>query len=109
MLAVLPLRHQVADGHLWTRIRPVCEHTLKCPWEDTNGHPSRHLSGEGAAEYHARVSEERSVDDLIELAAVIIPYFMQHNAEADACDLLMEVCKRTLVFNFVIVATLATD
>jgi 26S proteasome regulatory subunit N1 len=31
------------------------------------------------------------VDDLFKLAIEIVPYFMAHNAETDACDLLMEI------------------
>ena len=31
------------------------------------------------------------VDDLFQLATQIVPYFMSHNAETDACDLLMEI------------------
>jgi 26S proteasome regulatory subunit N1 len=37
------------------------------------------------------VEGEEPTEDLFHLAAEIIPYFMAHNAEADACNLLMEV------------------
>jgi hypothetical protein len=53
----------------------------------------RHLQGEIAEEFKARQSAESSEDpqDLFQLAAEIVPYCLSHNAEADACDLLMEV------------------
>jgi 26S proteasome regulatory subunit N1 len=54
-------------------------------------HADRHLAAEAADEYKQRLEAEESTDDLFQLAAEIIPYFMAHNAEADACDLLMEV------------------
>eukprot|EP00730_Choanoeca_flexa_P015053 TRINITY_DN6813_c0_g1_i1.p1 TRINITY_DN6813_c0_g1~~TRINITY_DN6813_c0_g1_i1.p1 ORF type:complete len:889 (+),score=302.50 TRINITY_DN6813_c0_g1_i1:154-2820(+) len=60
------------------------------PW----GHEYvRHLQGEIAQEFQSRQadSEEPQVDDLFQLAAEIVPYCLSHNAEADACDLLMEI------------------
>ncbi|XP_036326001.1 26S proteasome non-ATPase regulatory subunit 2-like [Rhagoletis pomonella] len=49
----------------------------------------RHLSGEIAAHYLDTSEEFQS--QLIELVKQIIPYNMEHNAEADACDLLIEI------------------
>ena len=56
----------------------------------------RSLSGEISEEYNKRSLEAPSeddvdVDDLIQLVDDIIPFQMQHNAEAEAVDLLMEV------------------
>eukprot|EP00045_Choanoeca_perplexa_P012108 m.130781 g.130781 ORF g.130781 m.130781 type:complete len:893 (+) comp15889_c0_seq1:159-2837(+) len=55
----------------------------------------RHLQGEIAEEFKARQSssseEPSSVEDLYQLASEIVPYCLSHNAEADACDLLMEI------------------
>ena len=56
------------------------------------------MQGEIADEFKARQSAESSeepssVEELYQLAAEIVPYCLSHNAEADACDLLMEVCK----------------
>jgi len=54
----------------------------------------RYLSSEVIAEYNeraAKVDETVSYDDLYTLAKEIVPFDMQHNAEADACDLLMEL------------------
>ena len=54
----------------------------------------RYLSSEVIAEYNdriAKVDEAVSCDDLFAIAREVVPFNMQHNAEADACDLLMEL------------------
>lgn len=60
----------------------------------------RHLSGEIAVNW----PEQSTVafnNRLIELVKQIIPYNMAHNAEAEACDLLMEIEKLELLEEFV--------
>jgi 26S proteasome regulatory subunit N1 len=52
----------------------------------------RNISGEIGIEYNERLEKEENVDDLTKLVDEIVPFNMKHNAEADACDLLMEVC-----------------
>jgi len=47
----------------------------------------RHLAGEIGTEYE---TSERK-DQLLEEAHKIVPYHMKHNAESEACDLLMEM------------------
>ncbi|KAI7885318.1 26S proteasome regulatory complex, non-ATPase subcomplex, Rpn1 subunit [Lichtheimia hyalospora FSU 10163] len=51
----------------------------------------RHLSAEIMQEYEARSEKEESTDDLVKLALYIVPFFLKHNAEADAVDLLLEL------------------
>ncbi|CAI9089331.1 OLC1v1023892C2 [Oldenlandia corymbosa var. corymbosa] len=51
----------------------------------------RNLAGEIAQEYAKRQSEEAPIDDLMELVHQIVAFHMQHNAEPEAVDLLMEV------------------
>ncbi|KAL1812795.1 hypothetical protein ACET3Z_022860 [Daucus carota] len=51
----------------------------------------RNLAGEIAQEYMRRKNEEDTVDDLMELLKQIVAFHMQHNAEHEAVDLLMEV------------------
>jgi 26S proteasome regulatory subunit N1 len=51
----------------------------------------RHLALEIGQEYQNRLNEEKDVQDLSELALSLIPYFLKHNAEADAVDLLSEL------------------
>lgn len=59
----------------------------------TNDTFSRHLSEEIHVEYAARTTAGQPVEELFKLATQIVPYFMAHNAETDACDLLMEIDK----------------
>lgn len=56
----------------------------------------RSLSGEISEEYNQRsldvpAEDEADVDDLLTLVEDMVPFQMQHNAEAEAVDLLMEV------------------
>lgn len=51
----------------------------------------RHLALEIGQEYQNRVNDEAEVQDLIDLSLSLIPYFLSHNAEADAVDLLSEL------------------
>lgn len=55
----------------------------------------RHLALEIGDDFHARVEEDASVEaetgDLLDLALRIVPFFLKHNAETDAVDLLLEV------------------
>lgn len=53
----------------------------------------RSLAGEIGQEYAERTTSEppRGVDDLMAMVDVIVPFHVDHNAEAEAVDLLMEV------------------
>lgn len=51
----------------------------------------RHLAGEVVQEYNASVEEGSARDTLVTMAKLIVPSQMKHHAEAEACDLLMEV------------------
>lgn len=51
----------------------------------------RHLAGEIADEYKARIDKDESVEQLLHLVQQIVPYHMTHNAEPEAVDLLLEV------------------
>ncbi|KAI8377981.1 armadillo-type protein [Radiomyces spectabilis] len=61
----------------------------------------RHLSGEIMQEYEARTEKDETTDDLIALALEIVPFFLRHNAEADAVDLLLELESITELPRFV--------
>uniref|UniRef100_F6UXR3 26S proteasome non-ATPase regulatory subunit 2 n=1 Tax=Ciona intestinalis TaxID=7719 RepID=F6UXR3_CIOIN len=65
----------------------------------------RHISGEVASEWQdIDQEEEGSKDKLAQLLAIVkdvIPYDMKHNAETEACDLLMEIEKLDMLLNFV--------
>lgn len=51
----------------------------------------RHLALELGQEYQNRLTDEKEVQDLVNLALSLVPYFLSHNAEADAVDLLSEM------------------
>ena len=51
----------------------------------------RSLAGGIGREYTKRVEEKKAADELMQLVDIIIPYFMKHNEEPEAVDLLMEV------------------
>jgi 26S proteasome regulatory subunit N1 len=42
-------------------------------------------------EYNNRSEKEESVEGLMKLALEMVPFFMKHNAEPDACDLMIEL------------------
>ncbi|EEH10113.1 26S proteasome regulatory subunit [Histoplasma capsulatum G186AR] len=51
----------------------------------------RHLALEIGQEYQVRVTDDKDVQDLVDLSLSLVPYFLAHNAEADAVDLLSEL------------------
>lgn len=52
----------------------------------------RHLAGEVAKEWQeVEESDKSQRDTLLTLVKEIVPYNMAHNAEHEACDLLMEI------------------
>lgn len=51
----------------------------------------RHLSAEIIEEFNVRYDSAQSSGDLLSLALEMVPFLLKHNAEADACDLLMEL------------------
>ncbi|CAG9770682.1 unnamed protein product [Ceutorhynchus assimilis] len=62
----------------------------------------RHLSGEIAAEWGEKDEDDKDMEaKVIQLAKQIVPYNMAHNAEAEACDLLMEIERLDLLERYV--------
>ncbi|KAI9752325.1 MAG: proteasome regulatory particle base subunit [Chaenotheca gracillima] len=51
----------------------------------------RHLALELGQEYQKRLTDEKSYQDLTDLALSLVPFFLSHNAEADAVDILSEL------------------
>ena len=52
---------------------------------------TRHLALEIGQDYQRRTTEELDTEELMNLAKTLVPYFLSHNAEADAVDLLSEL------------------
>lgn len=59
------------------------------------------MAEEIRGEYSERTDKGESVEDLVALAREILPYNMQHNAETEACDLLMEIERLDLLDQYV--------
>ncbi|KAI9883131.1 MAG: proteasome regulatory particle base subunit [Watsoniomyces obsoletus] len=51
----------------------------------------RHLALEIGQEYQKRLSDDKPYQDLVDLATSLVPFFLSHNAEADAVDILSEL------------------
>jgi 26S proteasome regulatory subunit N1 len=80
--------------------RLLCDETGKAGPIGEWGHEYvRHLSGEIASNWHE--ASEQFRERLEELVEQIIPYNMAHNAEAEACDLLMEIEKLNMLEKYV--------
>lgn len=66
---------------------------------------NRHLAGEIAQEWADMTGEGENEGELkeklVQLARQIVPYNMAHNAEAEACDLLMEIERLDLLEQYV--------
>lgn len=59
------------------------------------------MAEEIRGEYSERMDKGETVEDLVNLGKEIIPYNMQHNAETEACDLLMEIERLDLLEQYV--------
>ncbi|KAL8693705.1 MAG: hypothetical protein Q9218_001506 [Villophora microphyllina] len=51
----------------------------------------RHLALEIGQDYNRKTMEDEDTQELVDLARTLVPYFLSHNAEADAVDLLSEL------------------
>lgn len=70
------------------------KYRLLAPTQDPGawGHEYvRHLALEIGADYAKRQEAEKDTTDLKDLGLSLVPFFLKHNAEADAVDLLYEL------------------
>ena len=70
------------------------KYRLLAPSEDLGswGHEYvRHLALEIGQDYQRRMMDDVDAQDLVQLARTLVPYFLSHNAEADAVDILSEL------------------
>lgn len=51
----------------------------------------RHLALEIGQEYQKRLDDEQDTEEIAQLTRQLVPYFLSHNAEADAVDILSEL------------------
>jgi len=63
----------------------------------------RHISGEIAQEWQEAIFSDKKENNekILNLVKEIIPYDMKHNAETEACDLLMEIEKLDMLLDHV--------
>ena len=54
-------------------------------------HPCRHLCAELPVEFAAAEAGSSKQTQLMDLVKELVKYCLDHNAEAEACDLLMEI------------------
>src|ERR1700691_3956539 len=88
MLSVLGMTYSDEDR------RDTLKYRLLSPSKDIGswGHEyMRHLALEIGEEFQKRLDDEAGTDDLTELAIALVPFFLKHNAEADAIDILSEL------------------
>lgn len=74
--------------------RDTLKYRLLSPSKDLGswGHEyMRHLALEIGEEFQSRLNDDKPVDDLTNLALILVPFFLKHNAEADAVDILSEL------------------
>lgn len=74
--------------------RDTLKYRLLSPGTDIGswGHEyMRHLALEIGQEYQKRLDDEKDTDDLTQLVLTLVPFFLSHNAEADAVDILSEL------------------
>ncbi|KAJ2262088.1 proteasome regulatory particle base subunit [Coemansia sp. RSA 376] len=64
---------------------------------------ARHLAMEIGEEFAAKIEEEdeESAETLLEVAKEVVPFFLKHNADADAVDLLEELGHHELIADYV--------
>lgn len=65
-------------------------------------HYFRHLAGQVSLEWQELEEKDAELKErLLKMAKEIVPYHMAHNAEAEACDLLMEIERLDLLQDYV--------
>ncbi|OCK83696.1 26S proteasome regulatory complex, non-ATPase subcomplex, Rpn1 subunit [Lepidopterella palustris CBS 459.81] len=70
------------------------KYRLQAPSTDLGswGHEyMRHLALEIGREFQNRLNDDKATDDITDLALTLVPFFLKHNAEADAVDILSEL------------------
>ncbi|KAJ3225375.1 proteasome regulatory particle base subunit [Clydaea vesicula] len=98
ILSVLSMTYAAADKRDCLRYRLEGSSESVGSW----GHEYvRHLSLEIMHEFNYRQDKGENTEVLLKLALELVPFFMKHNAEADACDLLLELESLDLLPKFV--------
>lgn len=103
ILSVLGMTYSEEDGEEY--VRECLKYRLKSSIDDSMtewGHEYlRHLSLEIGEQYEADLDLGVPKDQLVKLSEIIAPYFLKHNAEAEAVDLLLEIEEVEKLSNYV--------
>ncbi|TID30683.1 hypothetical protein CANINC_000599 [Pichia inconspicua] len=93
ILSVLGMTYSEEDGEQYSR--ECLKYRLKSYIDESMtewGHEYlRHLALEIGEQYEADLDTNVPKDSLVQLSEIIAPYFLKHNAEAEAVDLLLEI------------------
>lgn len=88
MLSVLGMTYSNEDRLDCLKYRLEAPSTDLAAW----GHEyMRHLALEIGREFQNRLNDDEQTDDITSLALSLVPFFLHHNAEADAVDILSEL------------------
>ena len=88
VLSVMGMTHSDEERRESLKYRLLAPSTELASW----GHEYvRHLALEIGSEYQDRMEKEQEYQDLFDLSETIVPFYLKHNAEADAVDLLTEL------------------
>ncbi|WEJ96040.1 proteasome regulatory particle base subunit [Yamadazyma tenuis] len=89
VLSVLAMTYSDDGNNESLKYRLLCKHSIITDW----GHEyMRHLALEIGSSYQESLgNDEEYVAKVVKLSTVIVQYFLKHNAEADAVDLLLEI------------------
>ncbi|ODQ77118.1 hypothetical protein BABINDRAFT_104969 [Babjeviella inositovora NRRL Y-12698] len=88
VLSVLGMTYSDTGNHESLKYRLLSRNSEIGTW----GHEYvRHLALEIGDVYTEKLEAAEPADDLLRLALDIVPFFLKHNAEADAVDLLLEI------------------
>ncbi|KAG0679467.1 proteasome regulatory particle base subunit [Pichia californica] len=93
ILSVLGMTYSEEDGEEY--VRECLKYRLKSYIDESMtewGHEYlRHLSLELGEQYSANLNSGETNDELFKLSDIVAPYFLKHNAEVEAVDLLLEI------------------
>ena len=93
ILSVLGMTYSTEDGEEY--VRECLKYRLKSNIDESMtewGHEYiRHLCLEIGEQYEANLDSGESKEPLVQLSEIIAPYFLKHNAETEAVDLLLEI------------------
>lgn len=88
VLSVLAMTHQDTSARELLKYRLLATDATMSDW----GHEyMRHLALEIGDAYQEKLGDDAYIARIVDVSLQIVPFFLAHNAEADAVDLLLEI------------------